>query len=852
MPAPALAAIPILVSFAEAAGIVVSGIATAAGIDKLSNKVEEYIEDNPEQAQKIFAMIMPEQGLANILKNKLDDGDEVSETEEVVESEPGSTKDVVLGAINSPTGSYQDKNATGNYGSKRGRVIRALEDAGKIRKGNDPNYDASKKYQGYKRFIRPKKADGGMAGDKTYHQVRDQFMPMDSESMEYANGGGIGSMMQPKKKKNKTKKPALQGGVDNYLGKQPQVVAPRTWQSSPDKPSTELAYITKAEKDLIIKKNIHGGLEGGPNMGPSGIMSLDSFGDVGGAGASGGDTDTGGGASQGPGTGGGGFSGRNTNTTSARDFDRQNANQRAALQIAERAQANRLGYDERQNITGIDRSNPNYNRSGIFGGKFNPLSMIAGLFGGPLAGLAMRGITGLKGGFKGLTGRMRGINPLTGEPNTQAEYEQALNDRRVESRRDKMQSRIDKGYNSIFGMRTGDITDQQRATLANLNTQTGVSNNLIGGDPTSSRFEGFSPRVGNTNNMPNVNITDSSNITGGMAPNDYDVGNLGIDNNDFSPGSLGQYATADMINEFGNGRLAGNSNEGFVNDPYGTPDQGFVNDPYGTSDQGFVNNPMGTSDQGFVNDPYGTSDQGFVNNPMGTSDQGFVNNPMGTSDQGFVNDPYGTSDQGFQGIGETTAGLPGSNVFAGNYSQNEVSKQLYGEEYDVLDPFTQQKIDSLIEQVGTKSTGELASNNNYDDADFVNKYGYPLTAGLVNNISPTIQSKMTSIGTVPTAGGLRATGDYGNLSSTFNFEDMIKGEASPKFDYQGNFLDGKVNIDGTYQDGSGNINAGYNNNNGFGAGINYDGSSPQIGFNFNKTYSGGNPIEALLNSFRRK
>ena len=73
------------------------------------------------------------------------------------------------------------------------------------------------------------------------------------------------------------KKPIVQGGVDNYLGKQPQVVAPRKWQSAPDKPETELAYITKAEKDLIIKKNIHGGLERGPNMGPSGIMSLDSL-----------------------------------------------------------------------------------------------------------------------------------------------------------------------------------------------------------------------------------------------------------------------------------------------------------------------------------------------------------------------------------------------------------------------------------------------------------------------------------------------------------------------------------------------------------------------------------------------
>ena len=50
----------------------------------------------------------------------------------------------------------------------------------------------------------------------------------------------------------------------------------------PDAPAAELAYITKAEKDLILKKDIHGSLSKGPNMGPSGIMSLDSFGDIGG------------------------------------------------------------------------------------------------------------------------------------------------------------------------------------------------------------------------------------------------------------------------------------------------------------------------------------------------------------------------------------------------------------------------------------------------------------------------------------------------------------------------------------------------------------------------------------------
>jgi len=75
-----------------------------------------------------------------------------------------------------------------------------------------------------------------------------------------------------------SKKPVLQGGVQNYLGKQKQVTAPVKWKSSPDHPETELAYITKAEKDLLVKQDLHNSLKGGVNRGPSGIMSLNGFG----------------------------------------------------------------------------------------------------------------------------------------------------------------------------------------------------------------------------------------------------------------------------------------------------------------------------------------------------------------------------------------------------------------------------------------------------------------------------------------------------------------------------------------------------------------------------------------------
>ena len=70
----------------------------------------------------------------------------------------------------------------------------------------------------------------------------------------------------------------VQGGVKNYLGKQKQVQAPIKWKSSPNHPETELAYITKAEKDLLVKKDLHDSLKGGVNRGPSGIMSLNGFG----------------------------------------------------------------------------------------------------------------------------------------------------------------------------------------------------------------------------------------------------------------------------------------------------------------------------------------------------------------------------------------------------------------------------------------------------------------------------------------------------------------------------------------------------------------------------------------------
>ena len=194
---PALA-IPILIPFAEAAGITINAVASAAGLDLLSKKVEEYIEDNPEQSQKIFAMIMPEQGLANILKNKSSEGDEEVSEEELGEIETpkltGKEKGKAMAdTANSETGNYSDPNASDGYASKRGRMIKKAEDLGLANPDLKDNYKPSG-YTGWKKFANKYKK-------------------------KYADGG-IASMMQPKRAGY-----AMGGMLSNLITSSPQILS---------------------------------------------------------------------------------------------------------------------------------------------------------------------------------------------------------------------------------------------------------------------------------------------------------------------------------------------------------------------------------------------------------------------------------------------------------------------------------------------------------------------------------------------------------------------------------------------------------------------------------------------------
>jgi hypothetical protein len=151
-------AAPLILPFAELAGITIAGLGMAAA----SKKVSDFISDNPEISTQILTTLVPGGvGLNALFKDK----------------DAPSTKDIVLGELGKEKGNYSSPDAQGAYSSKKGRIIKALEEAGKIKKGPDKDYDSSKKYKDYKKFY--EKADGGAIGIEVLFE-------------EKKNGGRIG------------------------------------------------------------------------------------------------------------------------------------------------------------------------------------------------------------------------------------------------------------------------------------------------------------------------------------------------------------------------------------------------------------------------------------------------------------------------------------------------------------------------------------------------------------------------------------------------------------------------------------------------------------------------------------
>ena len=164
---PLALAVPYLVPFANAAGIAIGVVASAVGLMELSNRVQAYMEANPEETLKILTLLAPAQGIMALFNKKAGEGEgeEIIDLDEENPKSKKSKKEIVVEALRKKKGSYASPEAEGSWASPRGRIIRALKEEGKITDKPDPDYDPSKKYQGYKRFIRGRrgrKADGGI------------------------------------------------------------------------------------------------------------------------------------------------------------------------------------------------------------------------------------------------------------------------------------------------------------------------------------------------------------------------------------------------------------------------------------------------------------------------------------------------------------------------------------------------------------------------------------------------------------------------------------------------------------------------------------------------------------------
>ena len=188
MPAPVLAA-PLVIPFAEALGLSVAIL----GMDKASDMVNEYIQENPEQSMKIFQMIMPSQGIANALKNKSsEDVEEVQESEIFMNKEKISLEDLDEmtdeEAADLPTDIKADLMKQGGKSRGGGKrelmkeLSRKLGLSGPGKEQKDMEYDADERYEGGV----TEKADGGAIGIEVLFE-------------EKKDGGRAGSTMKPKR-----------------------------------------------------------------------------------------------------------------------------------------------------------------------------------------------------------------------------------------------------------------------------------------------------------------------------------------------------------------------------------------------------------------------------------------------------------------------------------------------------------------------------------------------------------------------------------------------------------------------------------------------------------------------------
>ena len=210
----------------------------------------------------------------------------------------------------------------------------------------------------------------------------------------------------------------------------------------------------------------------------------------------------------------------------------------------------------------------------------------------------------------------------------------------------------------------------------------------------------------------------------------------------------------------------------------------------------------------------------------------------------------------FDNSGITRNDLPSNNYVADAY--NTPTEGVYGFNLMELDRlkkagYDPEELSTYPNQDDVQSIIRNLEPSGYTDADFTNEYGYPMTAGLLDNIGvkPAIKTKDTGLGySIPTGEvGLNASGKLGSLSGTVNAIDVLKGESvNPEFNYSGNF--GNTNVFGNLSDDVQNLGLNFNNDKGLSGGISYDAitGEPRFDIGFKRTFADG----GLASMFTRR
>ena len=206
---------------------------------------------------------------------------------------------------------------------------------------------------------------------------------------------------------------------------------------------------------------------------------------------------------------------------SSRRETQQAINNAAAIEAAKKAKEKRDKRDAKnKNITKFGYNKPKSKVGGILG-------TIAGMMMGiPGLGLLTGGLGNLKGKigdtFEDFTGTMRGINPITGKPNTQAEYEAARQQRQLQGRLDNMYDRKSKGKN--FSQKNMDMLEAmglQPSTAQNVLT----GRDLKGFTPSRMGLQTMTPMAKPTFSDPFANTVGTTT----QINNPQNIGIQGID-----------------------------------------------------------------------------------------------------------------------------------------------------------------------------------------------------------------------------------------------------------------------------------------------------------------------------------